>query len=322
MLKEHKSYNIVRTAVIGLGNVGLLYDLKKKTIHTHCEAVHKNPKFHLECGIDVNRGRRKIFNKKYHKPSYENYKSASLNHKIDFLILSANTKLQFKIFKEIIEKNTPKFILLEKPGGKNFNELKNIFRICEKKNIRIFVNYNRDYINEFNKLKINIKKLDYTKIVFWYSRGLYNNCSHLLNFIVGLYGKPKKITFLQKYKNFSNEVDFDFKLNYLNSEVYFFCTPLKNISHNEISLCSKKYKIYSKNDFNDIYQKEIIKYKGIKHFKKQQLIFKQSKNMQKDILDQLYKNYFFRGDNYKKLQKNNLLTLKIFEKLRKNAKNN
>tara|TARA_B110000196_G_scaffold242381_1_gene210912 strand:- start:22 stop:438 length:417 start_codon:yes stop_codon:yes gene_type:complete len=133
MLKENKSYNIIRTAVVGLGNVGLLYDLKKKTIHTHCEAVHKNSKFILECGIDINRGRRKIFNKKYHKPSYESYKSALLNHKIDFLILSANTKSQFKIFKEIIEKNTPKFILLEKPGGKNFSELKNIFRICEKK---------------------------------------------------------------------------------------------------------------------------------------------------------------------------------------------
>ena len=48
MLKENKSYNIIRTAVVGLGNVGLLYDLKKKTIHTHCEAVHKNSKFILE----------------------------------------------------------------------------------------------------------------------------------------------------------------------------------------------------------------------------------------------------------------------------------
>ena len=47
-----KKYNV---AVIGCGNIGAMYDLKKKDselILSHCKAFNKNRRFNLLCCVD------------------------------------------------------------------------------------------------------------------------------------------------------------------------------------------------------------------------------------------------------------------------------
>ena len=62
MLKEKISKkNKIGAAIIGLGNIGLLYDLNTKQILTHSKSLIKNPKVKLMFAIDRSLKNRKIF---------------------------------------------------------------------------------------------------------------------------------------------------------------------------------------------------------------------------------------------------------------------
>ena len=115
----------IKTAVVGLGGVGFKYDLtSKREILTHCKSVKFNNNFDLVCGIDKSTKKLTQFYRKYKVSAYRNIKKALENHKPLFLIVSVNTDNHYKVIKEIINFKSVKYILLEKPGGKNFIEFK------------------------------------------------------------------------------------------------------------------------------------------------------------------------------------------------------
>ena len=314
MLKEKlsKKKNI-KTAIIGLGNVGLLYDLDNKDILTHSKSVFSNKNLELKFGIDLNKDKRKKFEKKYKLKTYASLKNNLNFEDVELLIISSSTHSHLDIIKKIPSNNRLKYIILEKPGGKNYSELLEIIHFCKKNKIHLSINYIRDFLDDFDSLKKIIKKTKNKKILCWYSRGMLNNCSHLINFMLSIFGWPRKITNLGRYKNFSNEIDFDFKISYKNTQIYFLCTPKKNISHNEIFVISENIKIISKNDFNTVYKKKIMLGSVNK------IIAQTSKFLQADVLKK--KLTIFKDK--KKVIKNlkvNLMTLKLIDYV-KNEKN-
>ena len=55
---------MIKSYVIGLGNIGMLYDLNRKNsnnILTHCHAIHSHPNFELIGACDPNPKARKSF---------------------------------------------------------------------------------------------------------------------------------------------------------------------------------------------------------------------------------------------------------------------
>ena len=56
---------IIKTIIVGLGNIGLLYDYKNKFIKTHSKAIDENKKFDLIGAIDPNKTRRSYFVKNF-----------------------------------------------------------------------------------------------------------------------------------------------------------------------------------------------------------------------------------------------------------------
>ena len=64
---------IIKTIIVGLGNIGLLYDYKTKYIKTHSKAINENKKFNLIGAIDPNKTRRSYFIKKYKVNCYSNF---------------------------------------------------------------------------------------------------------------------------------------------------------------------------------------------------------------------------------------------------------
>ena len=88
----------ISTGIIGLGKIGLLYDLNKKEILTYSKAT-KNKLFQLDFACDPNKQKLRIFKKFYGKNCFENFKDTIKIYKSELIIICADTKLHYSILK-------------------------------------------------------------------------------------------------------------------------------------------------------------------------------------------------------------------------------
>ncbi len=299
------NFKKINAAIVGLGNIGLYYDINNHKVLTHSKSIKNNNFLNLVAAFDLNKVNRNLFEKKYKIQTFVDFKNFDNFKKVELLVISSPTNTHFNIIRKIPKDNNLKYVILEKPGGKNLYEFKKILSFCKKKKILLFINYIREYLEDFSNLKNIIKKIKNKKIICWYSKGLVNNGSHMINFILSIFGWPKKITILNKYKKFSNDLDCDFKLEYPQTSIYFFCTPVKNISNNEIYLISQKMNLFSKNDFNNVLKSKIGS-------KKIELLAKTSNKLQSDVLNKIINN-FKKKIEIDKFLKINLMTHKLIQ---------
>ena len=116
-----KGMNKYKVAVIGLGNVGQLYDYKnssKNIILTHCKAISLHPSFELVAGVDIDENNCKNFREKFAKPVFQSINELCIKHKPDVFVIASPTKTHNEIFHEIIN-YSPDCIILEKPIATN-----------------------------------------------------------------------------------------------------------------------------------------------------------------------------------------------------------
>ncbi len=208
---------IINTLIIGLGNVGLIYDNPKnpKLIQSHAKSVNLHPNFNLIAGIDPILEKRNLFEITYKKIAFKslnNFKNESkFDSKIDLIIISTPTETHLKVIQESLKILNPRAILCEKPLSYNYEDAKNIIKICDDSKVDIFVNYMRrcdpGVIEIKNKLDKNIIK-NPLKGICWYSKGLYNNGSHFINLLEFWLGNYKKLKIIDRGRPF-NEKDIE-----------------------------------------------------------------------------------------------------------------
>ena len=234
----------IKTILVGLGGIGFDYDKNNKDIITHAKSIIVNKKLKLVCAIDKKINKTKQFKKKY-KIDTSNNLSESLNiYKPEFAVISVDIASIERVTKLILNCPSIKLILLEKPGSISAKSLKNLYKISLKKKVRIFINYNRSYQLKIIKMLQPINRSKF-KILYFYSRGFLNNCSHFLNLIFLFLNSPKKIVILKKGKIFQNSIQPDIKLTFNKGEVYFISNDSNNVSHNELIFLNDKFKINS-----------------------------------------------------------------------------
>jgi len=305
----------MKTVVIGLGNIGLKYDIHSKNIETHCKSIIKNPNFNLIAASDTNLDNCLKFSKKYKLPFYKDFKQMILDHEPEFIIISVNTSSHLKIIRGILGLTLPKLILCEKPIGKNFIENQEIVKLCKKNNIKLFSNYirvaDKSTIQFSNLLYKNFLSHKSLKGIIFYSKGIKNTCSHYIFFLISLFGNPTKIV-PDGDKNRINSFDYN-----VNFTLYFKQTSFSFISFSKYNYELSEMKIFSK--------KMILNYKdgGKKIYLKK---FDKNKKTKKIILDNTlqnyqlnYLNYIYHNMNKKKLLEDNIkkytLTMKIIDKI-------
>tara|TARA_Y100001970_G_scaffold292838_1_gene436085 strand:- start:1707 stop:2663 length:957 start_codon:yes stop_codon:yes gene_type:complete len=312
----------IKTIVIGLGNIGLDYDLNNNnSILSHSKSVLKSKHFELVAAIEKNKKKRDIFKKKYKKQTFEKLGSfLKKKIKFDLAIISTNTADHFKTVKKL-DKYDYKYCLLEKPGGKNFNEHKKIIKILKNKKVKLIINYFRNYLNPYQKLKKSLNKKNVC--YFFYNRGLINNCSHLISFCIKNFGNEKNIKIINKDKENPS-----FRIKFKNADAFFFNIGIKNCGQNKLLLFNSDRYIESKESFNSFVSipatsSDLIKNTFDYNEKKSQIILNNDNKAQLHVLDYLYKirNSDKKFNYYNKLNYN---TYKLLDKIRRinNEKNN
>ena len=242
----------IKSLVIGLGNIGLNYDIgKKKEILSHCKALNLNKSYELIGAVDKDLNKIKTFNKIYKKPYFKSIDKALIKLKPELIVISCNTEYHYDMFKKIKKCKSLKYVLLEKPGTLNFKNLKKILTFFEKKNIKVFINYFRLFDNYYVDIANKIKKNKYLEIFVFYNRGILNNCGHFISFFNLFVKNFKKIKIIKVYKKQKYDYEADFQLIYQNAKINFFRNNIKELLNLKTIINGDKSNWTSLKNFNE-----------------------------------------------------------------------
>ena len=154
-----------KVLIVGLGSIGLEYDLKldpTNYIYTHSRSFAKSKFFDLVGAIDTDPKKRKIFSQHYSCPTFSSIKTASENVNPD-LVCSVPTKMHLQIVEEVILAFKPRAILLEKPISYDLNQSIEIAEMCLNNKIDLFVNFYRRSDPGVLKVKSMLNEMSITK---------------------------------------------------------------------------------------------------------------------------------------------------------------
>jgi len=240
--------------VIGLGNIGMGYDLEswnKDTVLTHTKAYLKHNSFNLVCGIDNLKKKRKIFIKYTGKPAYKGISSIK-NKNIDIVSVCVPTEQHLAVIEQIVNFLRPKCILCEKPIADNRSDYLRILDLCDKNNIRLAVNYIRRWNLAVSKLRELFKKGFFGRIETihcYYTKGLFNNASHSIDLLQYWFGKQRNVKVISCKKSVKKgDLDVSFVLYYEDFEAVFQCGNANDYRIFEIDILSEEGRIQYKDE--------------------------------------------------------------------------
>lgn len=202
--------------VAGLGNVGLRYDLGMKEadrVTSHARAYATHPGYRLVGGIDPDKEGRELLEQHYGVPAFPDVAAmAAAGIRPEICSIAVPTLLHFGFFQEIIALR-PAAILCEKPLAATAGEGAQMVAAANQSGCALAVNYMRRFEPGVLALRQLIAEGSLGEIYkgsAWYSKGLRNNGSHvidLLSFLLGDAGSIKVLDAGRKWEGQDPEPD-------------------------------------------------------------------------------------------------------------------
>lgn len=236
---------IARVLLIGLGNVGMLYDFPaqpQSSPHalTHASAFATHEKFVLVGGVDPVSGRRKMFEAQFRTRSFESTEAALAETTPDVVIIASPTSLHRHHVEAVLNGSKPKVIICEKPLAATPLDAEAIVSACERAGVSVFVNYQR----RVDAAVLDIRdRLRTTKIrlplrgTCWYSKGAMHSASHFADLLKFWLGPIESIHLNRPGRTFgSDDAEPDFTLHFPDAEVAFLALPDEKYRCNELHL--------------------------------------------------------------------------------------
>lgn len=219
---------VFKSIIIGSGNIGAFYDNpKSENILTHAHAYLKHPNTKIVAFIDsdISKAQKaaEIWGGKYYT---DIHKCLELE-KPDIISLCAPTKYHFDLLIQIIDYN-PKFIFLEKPICSTIDQSKEIMKRLKNNKIPVNVNYVRRFDPKLNEFLRNYESGDYGNYIngcAFYGKGISNNGSHCIDFILWFFKRIKSFINTQKIVDWKDD-DPSFGVSFeLEDNKYFYLLP-------------------------------------------------------------------------------------------------
>lgn len=220
-------------AIVGCGRIGVSFDSPNdRNIRTHLKSYldNKECKLVAVCDPDLKKLKQVTSNWKKIK-SYTCLEKLLEENPIDVLSICSPTDKHFENF-DLACKAGVKKIWLEKPSAENSNLTKKMIQIKNKFGVKVFVNYLRRYDPSFIELKNELVKIgNLVSVSGFYTKGLRNNASHLIDLLIWLIGpiesqnltsnfqgrKFPSASFNLRFKNIDANIK---SLNYKNFEMF------------------------------------------------------------------------------------------------------
>jgi len=202
--------------IIGLGNIGMLYDYDREdnvNFLSHAKSFFYHPNFDLKYLIDKDTNKLELAKKKYGTHVRLLSSINGIKSYPDIIVLAASPEANLKIFEKIKDKEEIKLFLIEKP----FWDPSMTYDSYAKYSNRCVINYFRKYIPFFVDLKDKIKNNIFGKALgvhVWYSKGLRNNGSHMIDFINYFFGSEYNMNTIKVINSINDYTNEDLSISF------------------------------------------------------------------------------------------------------------
>lgn len=191
-----------KAAVIGLGNIGLMYDLEPQRPHpsSHVLAYEQSNVYQLVCGIDSDNSKAKVLNSfapkaKFMQSLDEALDSGELDG-MDAISICTPPATHMNILERLIVRGAGQVLFCEKPLVSNIAEAQILKQlILEHGNVTVIPNISRRWNTGLREVSAAIADGSFgilEKINIRYTRGIYNTGTHLFDLLKMWSGSPIK----------------------------------------------------------------------------------------------------------------------------------
>jgi predicted dehydrogenase len=213
------SYNAI---ILGCGRIAGGYDNPgSKVILTHAHAISRSQKIKLAGLYDVNSTVAKQMADKWQTKNCDSIPEIFEKAKPDIVIIAVPDEFHEEMLETVLD-FSPKVVICEKPLGKDILKLRHLIESYEKKNIKIAVNYSRNYDQRILQLKREIEVElfgEFLNGVFFYSKGLRHNGSHAISLLRCLLGEIADFKILDSRIDYkSDDPSIDLQIQFVNGK--------------------------------------------------------------------------------------------------------
>ena len=203
--------NIYTVTIIGLGNIGLLYDIdrdsdsKEFLSHTRSAFFHKN--FEIKYLVDKDLSKLELAKNKFGNQIEYKTELGVDYIPTEIIVLASIPSVNAHYLNKLKSIDNVKLFLIEKPFLNQLETISNYKKIIKKS----YVNYFRKSIPYFKNLKKDIDKKIFGNLIavnVYYSKGLSNNGSHLIDLINYFFGPNYDLDSI-KIINYKNDYSID-----------------------------------------------------------------------------------------------------------------
>lgn len=182
----------LKILIVGLGQIGALYDIvggSSALPLTHLRAVLENRGFEIKGLVDPDQDARQLVQSETGLSSdvFYDCPQAIPKQNFDVVVFACPPEGRCESLLEVIEFQ-PKVVVFEKPLVKNLDVAIQIQKICEQNEITAIVNFHRRYDQDHNKFSEALPQENPNKIIFHYTKGLWNYGSHGIDLIQNWFG--------------------------------------------------------------------------------------------------------------------------------------
>jgi predicted dehydrogenase len=192
-----------QAAVIGLGNIGLQFDIPRKaTPQSHTLAYHLNPDIDLVAAVGVRQEQGDRLAQIAPEARFYMDLTAMLNsHRLDVISICTPQHIRLELLRTVFEHSDARIVFLEKPVATSIQEAEAIAALAKLYDRTVVVNLSRRWSEGAARIREAVQSGRFgklKKIHMRYTRGIYNTGSHMFDLVRYTTGSIDQVRVLQQ----------------------------------------------------------------------------------------------------------------------------
>jgi predicted dehydrogenase len=259
--------NQYTATVIGLGQIGLMYDFdpKRERPSSHTLAYKLNSKIQYLAASDTRPEQAEFLGKIAPEVKfYQNAREMLTKHPVDIVSVCTPPGNHLEAVKTALHLAAPRIIFCEKPLASNIAETVELMEQLKRHSCLLVPNLSRRWNSGMRRIKNHILNGKYgqlQKIHVRYTRGIFNTGAHLFDLLHWWSGQINKVQVIEKIKTSAdkdNDPSFTFNFQ-IGRDILGIAEAFDDEQYYlfEIDLCFSQGKIEIRNSGDDVFYYQV-----------------------------------------------------------------